>query len=89
MKNFLDKKLSIKMFVPKNSQDLLALDICQTLGDLDNLPLYLSYIRKYSPKIIQMAFDAARELPANKIKKTRGALFTYLVKHYAGEKNIS
>jgi len=89
MKNFPDKRFSIKTFTPKSSQDWLALDICQILGDSDNLPLYLSYVRKYSPKIIQMAFDAARELPANKIKKTRGALFTYLVKHYAGEKNIS
>lgn len=85
MKNFPYKRFSAKTFIPRNSQDLLALDICQALDDSDNLPLYISYIRKYPPKIIQQAFNAARKLPENKIKKTRGALFTYLVKHYAGD----
>lgn len=88
MKNFPYKRFSSKTFIPRNSQDLLALDICQALDDSDNLPLYLSYVRKYSPKIIQRAFNAARELPANKIRKTRGALFTYLVKYYAEEQDI-
>lgn len=85
MKNFPFKKMPIKTFVPKSSQDLQALDICQALNDQDNLPLYLSYVRTYPPKIIQRAFRAARDLPANKVKKTRGALFTYLVKLYAGK----
>lgn len=83
MNNFPYKKRSTKSFIPRNSQDWLALDICEALDDQDNLPLYLSYVRRYPPRIIQRAFNEARKLPENKIKKTRGALFTYLVKHYA------
>lgn len=83
MKKYPYKRYSANTFTPQNSQDLLALDICQALDDSDNLALYLSYVRRYSPKVIHQAFNAARKLPENKIKKTRGALFTYLVKHYA------
>lgn len=63
-------------------EDAIAWEICQAFKDKDNLPLYLSYVRKYPADIIRKAYQETMKLPANKIKKTRGALFNYLVKHY-------
>jgi len=63
----------------------VAMEICQAFKDEANLALYLSYVRKYDHEIIKKAFEEAIKTPANKIKKTRGALFNYLVQYYAGE----
>jgi len=67
----------------KNKDKLLACKICKALKDDNNLALYLSYTKKYPEEIIRRAFDQVNKTPLNKIKKTKGALFTYLVKHYA------
>lgn len=69
----------------KNQESAFAQRICQAFKDEANLPLYLAYVRQYPPEIIQKAFEEAMKPPANKIKKTRGALFNYLVKFYAKE----
>jgi len=66
----------------------IALEICQTFKDEKNLPLYLAYIKKYEMGIIKQAFKEAMKPPANKIKKTRGALFNYLVQYYAGKNEM-
>jgi hypothetical protein len=67
-------------------EDLLARKICRDFRDEENLSLYQFYVRKYPREIIQEAYRETIKIPAKKIKKTRGALFTYLVKHYAEEK---
>lgn len=71
----------------QDGEDSLAIEICHTFKDQSNLPLYLSYVRKYPAEIIQKAFKEALKLPSNKVKKTRGALFNYLVQYYAGKQH--
>ena len=68
---------------PKNDRDFLAHEICDAFKDGENRPLYLSYVRKYPLEIIKRAFDEAVKLPTDKVRKNRGALFNYLVKHHA------
>jgi len=80
--NVADDCLSI---APQIHQELLAYEICSAFKDEKNRPLYLSYVRKYPLEIIKRAFDEAGRLPPDKIRKTRGALFNYLVKRYAKE----
>jgi hypothetical protein len=63
-----------------------AFRIYRAFHDEGNLALYVSYARKYPQGIIQKAFREAARFPDNKLKKTRGALFNFLVKLYAGEK---
>ena len=72
----------------KSREVAIALEICQAFKDEKNLPLYLSYVKKYDFEIIKKAFKEAMKPPANKIKKTRGALFNYLVQYYAGENEM-
>jgi hypothetical protein len=67
------------------NQDLLAYEICNAFKDEKNSLLYLCYVRKYPMEIIKRAFDEAVRMPPHKIKKTRGALFNYLVRRYAKE----
>jgi hypothetical protein len=65
---------------------LLALDIATALDDLKGLALYLKYCRTYPQAVIFRAFADAKEIPLERIRKSRGALFTYLAKKYAGRK---
>lgn len=63
----------------------LAYRIALTFNDTANNQAYLTYCKRYSLEIIQQAFIQARELPEEKVKKSRSALFFYLVKKYAQE----
>jgi hypothetical protein len=70
---------------PKDKNELLAVDLAQTLNDLKNLPLYLSYSKKYPHSLLRKALGEAMEVPSVRIKKSRGALFNHLVQKYAKE----
>ena len=82
---------SIKGFKPRNKQELLALDLAKALNDLQALPLYLSYSKKYPDHLLRKVVGEVLEIPQQKIKKTRGALFNYLIQKYAkrDSKNLS
>ena len=79
-----DKNLSSRDapegFRPKTRQELLALDLASALNDTRSLRLYLSYARRYPESILRRVLG-----PNEKIKKSRVALFSYLVKKYAKE----
>ena len=61
----------------------MAFHISKSLNDEKNLGLYLSYCEKYPDHVIFRAFTQVKDTPDSKIKKNRGALFTYLVKTLA------
>lgn len=58
----------------------LALEIAETLKDRASLPSYINFTRTYSEKHIREVLAKVMAIDENKIRKTRGALFTYLVK---------
>lgn len=60
----------------------LANEIAETLQDRDALPLYLSYTRKYQESFLRRILLKVMSIEATKIRKTRGALFTYLVSQH-------
>lgn len=61
-------------------EDRLAHRIADGLDDLKNIALYKNYCRRYPTELILHAFMLAREPEPSKIKKSRGALFNWLVK---------
>ena len=72
-------------FKPKTKEELLAVDIATEFNDLKSLPLYISYCKKYPEPLIRRVFEKVKETPLHKIKKSRGALFNYLIqKHVQG-----
>jgi len=74
----------------KTKTELLALDLATTLDDIQALPLYISYARKYPEHFLRRILGVVKEIPPEKVKRSRGALFNYLVqKHGRQNKNHS
>jgi DNA-binding transcriptional ArsR family regulator len=72
---------------PRTREELLALDLAQALDDPQGLGFYLSYARKYPEPLLRRILGEVKEIPRDRIKKGRGALFNYLVQKYAQEAN--
>jgi biotin operon repressor len=82
--NFSDSKFRTpKGFRPRNRQELLALDLSKALNDQKSLLLYLSYAKRYPESLLRKILGVVREIPDEKIKKSRGALFNHLIQKHA------
>lgn len=66
----------------------LAFELAEKLHDRNSMSQYLIMCQKYKPSFLKDVLTEALKTPSKKIKKSRGALFTYLVKRYA-DKNSS
>ena len=73
---------SFRDFESKTREALLARDIAESLDDYPGLPLYLSLAKKYPETLLRQVLSEVKEIPAAKIKKSRGALFNYLMQQY-------
>lgn len=83
IKKFLNSDIkTLKEFKPRTREELLALDIAKGLNDIKALPLYLSYAKKYPESLLRKILGEIKEIPIEKIKKSRGALFNHLIKKY-------
>jgi hypothetical protein len=60
----------------------LANDIAETLKDREAMALYLQFARKYQENFLRYVLAKVMSIDEAKIRKTRGALFTYLVKQH-------
>jgi len=85
-KNLLGSNFKIfKKFKPKSREELLALDLAKALKDRNGFPLYLSYSKRYPESLLRRVLGEVEEIPDRKIKKSRGALFNYLIQKYVKE----
>jgi hypothetical protein len=75
----------IKNFAPQTQAELLAQDVAEALNDRENLALYLSCVKKYPEALIRRVLGQVQDIPDAKIKKSRGALFNYLIQKYGGQ----
>jgi len=92
LKNDIDSKILLdsnsnasKQFRPRNKQQQLALDLAEALDDYQGLALYLSYSNRFPESLLRKVLGQVKEIPSEKIKKSRAALFNYLVQKYAKE----
>lgn len=69
-------------------EEMLAIDLAQTLNDYDALPLYKKYALQYKEAFLRRILEKVMSIEDKKIKKSRGALFTYLVSHHEANKHI-
>ncbi|MDP2960464.1 MAG: hypothetical protein Q8N71_03480, partial [candidate division Zixibacteria bacterium] len=91
-KDFLDSPLKIsKRFKPTNRQQLLALDLARELHDRQGLPFYLSCTKKYPESLLRKVLGQVKEVPSEKITKSRAALFNHMIQKYdqKDSKNLS
>ena len=57
----------------------LAREIASKLQDPDALPLYLQYAKRFQEGFLRRILDRVLSVEEHKIKKSRAALFTYLI----------
>ena len=60
-------------------EEKLAREIADALDDNDSLPVHIGFVEKYSETFLRKTLQKVLSIPENQIRKTRGALFTYLV----------
>jgi hypothetical protein len=63
--------------------ELLAQELAKELDDAAGINLYRSYAAKYPEWLLRKALAEIMALRPERITKSRGALFNYLVQHYA------
>lgn len=68
---------------PVQSSGGLAQEIAEAFGDLGSLGRYEELVESFPEAIVRRAFREARLMPRERVRKNRGALFTYLLKSYA------
>ncbi len=73
------------LFLTKDG--LLAGDLAEGLEDEEGFKFYLSVCRKYPEELLREILSQVRHIPADKIKRSKGALFNYLLKNYENRKN--
>lgn len=76
------KKPSSETFQPASEEELLARDLAVALNEADEISFYLSLVRTYSESFLRETLAKVNETPRHRIKKSRAALFTYLVRRY-------
>ena len=57
----------------------LANEIADTLKDRDSITMHLMYVRKYQEEFLRRILNKVMALPENKIRKSRAALYTFLI----------
>lgn len=65
----------------------LANELAETLKDRDALPLFLTYTRKYQESHLRRILEKVMSIPERGIKKSRGALFTFLINQHGTTNN--
>ena len=72
---------------PAIETEPLALEVAEVFNDRKNLRQYMFYCRKYPESLIRRALVEVNETPCSRIKKSRAALFKYLIRVYAEQSN--
>ena len=78
----MSNKVSDIEFQPQSKEESLAQELAERLGDPDGLPFYLKIASRYSEQYIRTILGRVLEIPPEKIRTTRGALFNWLIQHH-------
>ena len=69
-----------------SKEDKLAHELANALNDLEALPFYRSCVLKYSEEHLRKLLQRVLSVPEQQIRKTRGALFTFLLLQHGQHK---
>ena len=76
---FLIKQAFFNKMEYNSNEYKLAREIAETLNDMDSLSLHIKFVQTYSEQFLRERLNRVMSIPENKIRKTRGALYTSLV----------
>ena len=71
---------------PHNKREEFAQAIAESFNDQEHLSRYQQACKKYPMAILYRAYSEARSIPAQQVRKSRAAIFFYLIKCYAHER---
>jgi hypothetical protein len=66
-------------------EEKLAREIAEALNDKDSLAIHEAFAQKYTESFLRKILQKVLSIPENQIRKSRGALFTHLVKQNGGQ----
>ena len=69
-------------FIPKNAADALALEIARSFGDETHLSLYRQVCATHNRSLVYRAYREALDMPAERVRKSRRAIFFFIVHQY-------
>lgn len=69
-------------FLMSTREGALAKELAEKLNDTKNIRYYISVALDHSERFLRDIYRKVQETPEHRIKKSRGALFAYLVKKY-------
>lgn len=72
-------------FLPRNPADALAFDIARSFGDMAHLSLYRQVCGTHDRSVVYRAFREAMEVPAEQVRKSRRAIFFFILRSYAAD----
>lgn len=78
-------EFALKRPLTVEKAQILAQRIAEDFGEQKNLHYIFAVCKQYPPLIIKEAFTKVAAMPAERIRKSRSALFVYLAKKYAQE----
>ena len=65
-----------------SNEQKLALEIAYALNDMESLQAYTLLAQRYQESFLRKVLTKVLAIPKEKIKKSRGALFTFLVNQH-------
>ncbi len=78
-----------KNYQSQTREELIASDIASGLKDSTNTQHFIDLAKKYPESLLRRALSEVRVMPDSKIKKSRTALFNYLIKEYATNSSLT
>jgi predicted kinase len=71
---------------PTSKRDYVAALIADTFNDRTHLQAYTNLCKKHGLALVLRAFAEAKSSPESRIRRSRAALFRYLVNKYASQR---
>jgi len=72
--------------MPKTNANLeLARQIAEEFGEPEETALFLTLLKRHSEALIRRAYEETQKVPAHKVRKSRAAIFLFLVGKFASQ----
>jgi len=66
----------------------LAIELADALNDHEAILLYVNFVEQFPESVLRKVLAKVLAIPRHKIKKTRGALFNYLMQQHGFKRDI-
>ena len=76
-------------FHPHTREEYLAQELAERLVDPQGLPLYLKVARRYTESSIRQILGRVLEVPEERIRTSRGALFNWLIHRHGKQRSAN